>query len=159
MTDREFYLARVKAEFPGFQNVLQALPKDKLDYKPHDRSPSAAQILSTLTNEYKVSCELLETGAGEWKATTPAGYDEMVGEFDKSWKTMEDRVARLDEAGWTKMGKFSSGGKAFPEQPIGQFLWFVLFDAIHHRGQLSTYIRPMGGQVPSIYGPSGDSRR
>jgi uncharacterized damage-inducible protein DinB len=36
---------------------------------------------------------------------------------------------------------------------------FILFDAIHHRGQLSTYIRPMGGQVPAIYGPSGDSRR
>ena len=45
------------------------------------------------------------------------------------------------------------------EMPIGEFLWFILFDAIHHRGQLSTYIRPMGGQVPAIYGPSGDSRR
>jgi uncharacterized damage-inducible protein DinB len=44
------------------------------------------------------------------------------------------------------------------EQPIGGFLWFILFDAIHHRGQLSAYIRPMGGKVPAIYGPSGDSR-
>ena len=39
---------------------------------------------------------------------------------------------------------------------MGDFLWYLFFDAIHHRGQLSTYIRPMGGQVPSIYGPSGD---
>jgi len=36
-------------------------------------------------------------------------------------------------------------------------LWIALFDAVHHRGQLSTYIRPMGGKVPSIYGPSGDA--
>jgi uncharacterized damage-inducible protein DinB len=35
-------------------------------------------------------------------------------------------------------------------------LWGLLFDAVHHRGQLSAYIRPMGGKVPSIYGPSGD---
>jgi uncharacterized damage-inducible protein DinB len=68
-------------------------------------------------------------------------------------------VAALDDAGWTRKGQFFAGGKMMLEQPIGEFLWFILFDAIHHRGQLSTYIRPMGGQVPAIYGPSGDSRR
>ena len=36
------------------------------------------------------------------------------------------------------------------------FVWGMFFDAIHHRGQLTTYLRPMGGKVPSIYGPSGD---
>jgi uncharacterized damage-inducible protein DinB len=41
---------------------------------------------------------------------------------------------------------------------VSQFLWFILFDAIHHRGQLSAYLRPMGGKVPSIYGPSADSK-
>jgi len=47
---------------------------------------------------------------------------------------------------------------AVSEQPVGQFLWLILFDGIHHRGQLSAYMRPMGGTVPSIYGPSADSR-
>jgi uncharacterized damage-inducible protein DinB len=47
-------------------------------------------------------------------------------------------------------------GKLYREAPVGELLWYIFFDAIHHRGQLSTYIRPMGGQVPSIYGPSGD---
>jgi uncharacterized damage-inducible protein DinB len=41
-------------------------------------------------------------------------------------------------------------------EPVKNRLWLFFFDAIHHRGQLSTYIRPMGGKVPSIYGPSGD---
>ena len=48
------------------------------------------------------------------------------------------------------------GDKLYMEQPLGTFLWYFFFDAIHHRGQLSTYIRPMGGKGPSIYGPSGD---
>ena len=39
---------------------------------------------------------------------------------------------------------------------VGGLLWIALFDAVHHRGQLTTYIRPMGGKVPSVYGPSGD---
>ena len=54
---------------------------------------------------------------------------------------------------WSGKGQFFSGGKMVLEMPVGEFLWFILFDAIHHRGQLSTYIRPMGGTVPAIYGP------
>ena len=42
------------------------------------------------------------------------------------------------------------------EDTISQMFWGFLFDAVHHRGQLSTYLRPMGGKVPSIYGPSAD---
>ena len=38
------------------------------------------------------------------------------------------------------------------------FAWEFLFDAVHHRGQLSTYLRPMGSTVPSIYGPSADEQ-
>jgi uncharacterized damage-inducible protein DinB len=52
----------------------------------------------------------------------------------------------------------SSGGKAYPPMPLGAFLWMLLFDAIHHRGQLSAYIRPMGGKVPGVYGASGDDK-
>ena len=159
MTDREFYLARLKAEFAGFQKVLQALAKDKLDYKPHEDSPSAAQIVSTLASEHQACVDLLETGAVEYAVSPPRDFDEMAARFETSWKRIEEDVSRLDEAGWVKMGKFSSGGREYPRQAVGQFLWFILFDAIHHRGQLSTYIRPMGGQVPPIYGPSGDSRR
>lgn len=158
MTDREFYVARLKAEFPGFQKVFQALPKDRLDYRPHERSPSAGQLMWTVAAEQKACCDLLETGAIEWKVTPPPGYDEIVSVFESNWKTLEDRAAALDEAAWTRLGRFSSGGKEYPGQPTGQFLWFILFDAIHHRGQLTTYIRPMGGKVPGVYGPSADTR-
>src|SRR5215470_14752963 len=154
MTDREFYLARLKAEFAGFQKVLQALPKDRLDYKPHDNSPSAAQIVSTLVAEHQACVKLLETGETEWTPPTSRPFEAMVTDFEQNWKRMEEDVAKLDEAAWTKMGKFSSGGKEYPGQPIGQFLWYILFDGIHHRGQLTTYIRPMGGKVPGVYGPS-----
>ena len=63
-----------------------------------------------------------------------------------------------DESSWSAVAQFSYGGKVVSEQPVGQFLWYIHFDAIHHRGQLSAYLRPMGGTVPAIYGPSADSR-
>jgi uncharacterized damage-inducible protein DinB len=82
----------------------------------------------------------------------------MLRIFEQSWKNIDDKVAKLDDPGWKRKGQFAMGGKVVNEQPMGEFLWFILFDAIHHRGQLSTYIRPMGGKVPPIYGPSADSR-
>jgi uncharacterized damage-inducible protein DinB len=72
------------------------------------------------------------------------------------YAALDDRMGRLSDAAWQKNGKLLIGGKLYREAPVGESLWYSFFDAIHHRGRLSTYIRPMGGQVPSIYGPSGD---
>lgn len=160
MTDQELYLSRLKAELPGFQKMFQAMPKDRLDYRPHERSPSAAQIMWTLANAQQACVQLVHTGATEWKPSDPPGYDEIVSTFERGWKALEEKAAALDQAGWEAKGRFMSGGKEYPGQPIGQFLWFILFDAIHHRGQLSTYIRPMGGSaVPAVYGASADTKR
>jgi uncharacterized damage-inducible protein DinB len=159
MTDRELYLSRLEAELPAFLKVLQAAPRERLDYRPHERSPSAAQIMWTLANEHATCRELVDTGATEWKPSEPPAYDEILATFERSWKGIAEKVAGYDEAAWEKQGRFRSRGKEFPGQPIGQFLWFILFDAIHHRGQLTAYLRPMGAQVPAIYGPSGDAKK
>ena len=158
MNDREFYLARRKAELPAFQRVFAALPKDRLDYKPHEKSPSAGQILWTLASEHGACVDVVDKGRVDWAVTPPRSYDEMLRVFEKNWKDLDARTAALDDAAWTRKGQFAVGGKVVNEMPIGEFLWFILFDAIHHRGQLSAYIRPMGGKVPPIYGPSADSR-
>jgi len=48
------------------------------------------------------------------------------------------------------------GGTVTWETTVGDMLFGFLFDAIHDRGQLSSYLRPMAAKVPAIYGPSGD---
>jgi hypothetical protein len=53
--------------------------------------------------------------------------------------------------------KFMVGEHVAFEAPLGATAWVLLLDMIHHRSQLSSYIRPMGGKHPGIYGPSGDS--
>jgi uncharacterized damage-inducible protein DinB len=82
----------------------------------------------------------------------------MLGLFEQWSNELTDTVSKMDEASWNRLAQFYYNGKVVSEQPVGQFLWFILFDAIHHRGQLSAYLRPMGGTVPAIYGPSADSR-
>jgi uncharacterized damage-inducible protein DinB len=152
---KDFYLKRAKAEFPVFLKVLKALPKD-LSYKPHDRSPSAEQLVWTVTNELKACIEVVDTGKSEWKDRTPPGLDEMVGLYEQ-WSTeLLAKVATLDDASQERNAQFLYQGMVVMEKPMVEFLWDFMFDAIHHRGQLSAYLRPMGGKVPSIYGPSAD---
>ncbi len=157
MTMREFLETRRKAEYPVFTRVLSALPKERFDYRPHERSPSAAEIVWTLAREAKACCDLIDSGYVNWTAQPPPAEPEaIVSAFQDQYAALDERIQRLNESGWQNKAQLLIEGQIYREAPVGDFLWYLFFDAIHHRGQLSTYIRPMGGQVPSIYGPSGD---
>jgi uncharacterized damage-inducible protein DinB len=157
MSTREFLESRHKAEYPAFAKVLKALPKERFNYRPHERSPSAAEIVWTLARETKACCDLIDHGRFNWTAEpAPADPQAILSAFEKHYAALDDRINRLSESGWQAKAELLIDGQRYREAPVGEFLWYIFFDAIHHRGQLSTYIRPMGGQVPSIYGPSGD---
>jgi len=158
MTTREFFLQQRKAEQPTFLKVLKALPKDQLSYKPHERSPSAEQLVWTLTNELRSCLDAVIDKKAEWKVVPPPPLDEMLQLFERWSNELTERVAQLDDDAWNSAAQFYYNGKMVSEQPLERFLWMVHFDAIHHRGQLTAYLRPMGGKVPAIYGPSADER-
>lgn len=157
MTPREFYLERRRAEIPVFLRVLKSIPADGATYKPHDRSPSTAQVVWTLTNELRSCLDAATHYRAEWRADAAPPLDEMVALFEQLSNELTDVVSKMDDASWNRVAQFYARGKVVSEQPVGQFLWYILFDAIHHRGQLSAYLRPMGAKVPAIYGPSADS--
>jgi uncharacterized damage-inducible protein DinB len=159
MTNRDFFLARRKIEYPAFVNVLKALPAERMDYKPHEKSPSAQQLVWTLAQELGAANTLCDTGETSFPTAPAPDLATMIATFEKNYAGLEERVRKMDDAAWTKSGALKSGGKLMMEQPVGEFLWMLFFDAIHHRGQLAAYLRPMGGKVPSIYGPSADTRR
>jgi uncharacterized damage-inducible protein DinB len=157
MATREFLLARRKAEAPAFVRVLKALPQGRLDYKPDPKSRTAAELAWLLAYEEEALSALLESGTIDWKdVPPPATVAEIVAAYERNAARVDARLEKLDAAGWQAPGKFLAGGTAVWESPVGEMMWGFLFDAIHHRGQLCTYLRPMGGKVPSVYGPSAD---
>lgn len=157
MNTLEYCRARRKEELAAFVRVLKALPEDRLDYRPDPRSRTAGELAWLLVQEEASLVALLDQGRVEWVETKPTGSaTEMVAAFEKNAAAVNDRLAKLDEAGWEKKGAFVFGGGPPWEQPVRDFVWLWLFDAVHHRGQLSAYLRPMGAKVPSIYGPSAD---
>jgi uncharacterized damage-inducible protein DinB len=159
MTSREFYLERRKAELPVFLSVLRAIPADKIDYTPHERSPNAGQIVWTLTNELLSCIEAATTHRAQWHGEPPPSFDEMLALFEERSTMLIDAVSAMTDDAWDRSAQFYYGGKMVSEQPVSQFLWYIMFDAIHHRGQLTAYLRPMGGKVPAVYGPSADTRQ
>ncbi len=139
--------------------MLNAIPANKLDYKPHPDSPSAQQLVWTLAMELRSAAEACEKGETSFPKDPAPELAAMISTFEAHHARLDAAVSRLDAAGWEKPARLTSGGKVVMEQPVREFVWMLLSDAIHHRGQLSAYLRPMGGKVPSIYGPSADSRR
>jgi hypothetical protein len=153
---REYYRKCFDDEKPKFVRVLKAIPPDKADYKPHPRSTSARDIAWLLASELRDACELIDHGELSFALNPSPGIAESVAEYERNADDLQKKLATLDDARWERKARFLVNGEVAWETQLGDMLFGFLFDAIHHRGQLSSYLRPMGAKVPSIYGPSGD---
>ena len=157
MSTRKFYLERLKAEAPVFVKVIRALPADKPEYRPHPKSRSAPELAWMLAASMEAAVELAEKHKVEWtEPTSERGVAAAADAIETAQQELVKQVSDLKDEAWGREAQFLMGGQVVWKGAAGAMLWEFLFDAIHHRGQLSTYIRPMGGKVPSIYGPSGD---
>jgi uncharacterized damage-inducible protein DinB len=153
---REYYKQRIEAETPAFLKVMKAVPEDQSGYKPHERSTSAGDLMWLLATELHDACTLIESGDVNYVYQPSPGVAESVAAYEKHLAALRDRLATLDDAKWDSKARLLADGKVMWETTLGDMLFGFLFDAIHHRGQLSSYLRPMGAKVPSIYGPSAD---
>jgi DinB family protein len=165
LSNRDFFIRRWGMEYPASLDVMKALPSDRLDYRPHPASRSAGELVALLVSLESSCVELCETGRGSYNsrlrfhpATGSATLAEMIAAYESHHHSLAEKLGQLDDATWNRPAWLTRGEQEIIlRDSIGGLLWIALFDAVHHRGQLSTYIRPMGGKVPSIYGPSADA--
>jgi uncharacterized damage-inducible protein DinB len=148
-----------KALFIGFwsneskttRNVLARIPEGS-DYRPDPKSRTAKEIAWQIVCEERMIIEALETGKAAWAPPPePATMKELVEVYEQQSAATAKRWVELPAARWS--GTLEFFGKQRPAAPMA---WSFLFDIVHHRGQITTYLRPMGSTVPQIYGPSGD---
>lgn len=158
MTNRDFFIQTASSEFPRFLGVLQATPAGRLDYRPHERSRSAEELIGHLIGHEQDLVELAETGSINHRMHVPfTDVNDAMRIYREAHERAQQALARVDDAGWDTVGRFMVQGNTIMEASRRDLAWMLLLDAVHHRGQLSTYLRPMGGRVPSIYGPSADT--
>lgn len=162
MTNQEFFLETWKHEARAFREVLQALPEAKGEYKHPDdpKGKTALQLAQTISLEINSFPVFLGTGIMDmdhFYDSAPKTLAECAGMATEALEVTTDKAGSMLPEEWDAEAVMTMGGKEEWKTTRGGMAWGMLFDLIHHRGQLSTYIRPMGGKVPSIYGPSADT--
>jgi uncharacterized damage-inducible protein DinB len=157
-TAKQRLLERYEINHAKTLSVLKAFPGAKSEFKPHERSNSALRLAWTFVVEERLLLkairgeELLGSGFG----SPPETWDAVLDLFNKGY---DDVVAALRDPSNPELKgtvTFFSGPKQTADMSIEAFTGFMLDDQIHHRGQLSVYVRMAGGKVPAIYGPSAD---
>ena len=164
MTEKEFFLEILKSEIPRFERVMKAVeivPKHKHSYKHDKKSRTTMELLQhTFGSESGMIPHFLKTGKldfATWPKPKWKTAEAIQKEFMKNMKVVEKMATKMTEKQWAEKAQMFLGKKLEWEDRRGKIAWEFLLDLIHHRGQLSTHLRPMGGKVPSIYGPSADS--
>jgi uncharacterized damage-inducible protein DinB len=157
-TLHSLYLPTLKNESRITAKVLAAVPAAKSDYRPDPYGQTAMELVRHIANADNVFVEAVLNGRFEAGTRIP-----------ENAKTPQE-IASWYEGHYAK--NYEALTKAAPEQltkiidfrgqfhwPALNFLMFGLHHTIHHRGQLSSYLRSMGSKVPAIYGESYDSEQ
>src|SRR6185436_14515206 len=155
MTNKEFFLATLKEEAPRFRTAIEALPEDKHGYKVHERSREAGNLAAQLAVQWKAISGILTKGMPDFNPheMEMKSKDEMLAKFDETMAQLQKDVPTISDEEWANGD--AAMGDMWKDKKF-HMAWGFLFDAIHHRGQLATFLRAMGAKVPSIYGPSAD---
>ena len=158
-TVAEFLVADFTNEMQTTLRVIQAVPNSHLDYRPDSKSKTGLGLVRhiTLEDEWLLNC--IANGA----FTPPPDDSDACGIMnpaDAIARSKEKVPAALDRVRAMSGEKLASVIDMFGmiKAPGVNFLAMTTKHSVHHRGQLSTYLRPMGGKVPGIYGPSADTQ-
>ena len=141
------------------RKVIAAVPETKRDYRPHEKARSARELAWHLVGAERFFIDGCLARAFEFTRgpEAPASMREILETFDRQHPELVRRVRQTDDQKFQGVIKFYVAPKQMGDMPIMAILWgLVVMHAVHHRGQLSVYLRAMGEKVPSIYGPSLD---
>lgn len=140
-----------------FGKVVGAVLEEGLDLRPEPKARSARELVGHLIGHNFDLVELLDDGVIHHRMQMPVeSVAGAVRELDESFAAVLDRLAAIGSDPWIEPAEFRVGEQVLFSAPRQVLAWMLFLDAIHHRGQLSTYLRPMGSSVPAIYGPSAD---
>jgi uncharacterized damage-inducible protein DinB len=160
MTNREFFKTCLVNELAATVAVIESLPNENLNYRPHPNSRSAYEIAEhIIAHAFDFNVILTEEKCDECLVMSFKDTKEGSKLLSDNWNKAIKIVDTMSEDAFENINvELLLSGNPLLTMPRNGMLWFFLFDVIHHRGQLSTYIRPMGGKNPAVYGWSFDTK-
>jgi len=159
ISEKQQYVSTLKDELARTKRFLDAFPSSSSEMKPHPTSQAAREVVHTMCAEAMISTKVLDGSLDMSKLSfpkPPATWDEVRRAFNSSYDELLAVAGKTPESDFAQTTPFMTGPKQIGPVPKGDIVRFMLSDHIHHRGQLSVYLRMSGSKVPSIYGPSKD---
>ena len=152
------YLPALKMETQLTKKVIEAVPADKADYRPDPVSKTANELVRHIAAADVRFADTVINGKFETGAALPAELKtpaEIAAWYEKTYAERLEALSKLTSEQLMKIVDF----RGLFQRPAVTFLMFGAHHTIHHRGQLSSYLRSMGAKVPSIYGESYDAEQ
>ena len=160
MTNKEFFIQTWLSEMQKTASAVRALPKDmsKLNYRCDSKARTAAGIIGHMLPHAESICNATDNFIMQEKTGKTFDSVEDAASFFEMYATLlVEKLQNTDNATWDeKIVEFYLDGNKLFAYPMSAMFWMMMFDIIHHRGQLSTYYRQMGVRNPSIYGPTAE---
>lgn len=157
----QYYLNELQAESTATRKCLQRIPESVYNFKPHEKSMSmgyltllVAQIPQWIATMIKES-EINFANYKRFEVTTSAA---MLTHFEDCLKAATEALANVTDAQLAKPFELKHGDKVLMSTPKLESIGSTLNHWVHHRGQLTVYMRLCNIAVPSIYGPSADEQ-
>ena len=161
-TPREQFLEAYEREHATTMRVLRAYPPDKVDLKPHPKCKTARELAWMFVGERSLGkaglANAFASGAGGGSATPPPPekWEDLLTALEASHVDFRKTFESYSDDQLFEPIKFFGAPRTLVDYPRIDFAWFLLMDQIHHRGQMSIYLRMADAKVPSIYGPTAD---
>jgi len=165
MAIRDSLLPEFQHEMETTRKTLERVPEDKTSWKPHDSSMPMgrlaghiAEMVGFVASTFQGdSFDFAPPGGKRMEPTSMTSREQLLGIFDKNVASATAALSKASDEELMKTWTLMNGGKTFFAMPrIAVLRSMILNHIIHHRGQLSVYLRMNKVPVPSIYGPSGD---
>ena len=158
---KEQFLSAYDREHATTMRVLRAYPPDRLDLQPHPKCKDARHLAWVFVSECMLGASVFKNefatrGPSGGLPEPPESWDDLLGAVESSQQEFGDLIRATPEEELFEKVKFFVAPKTMGEVSRLEWLWFLLSDQIHHRGQFSIYLRMADGKVPSIYGPTAD---
>jgi uncharacterized damage-inducible protein DinB len=158
-SNKQRFLETYEQEHEKTMRVLRAFPADKAEFTPGDRCKPARELAWIFALERGLGTHVLndafaKAGPSGKPPEAPPSWEAVMDAAEQTHKEFVELVRSMPEEKLDETVKFFTGPKQLSDVRRLDFLWFLLHDEIHHRGQFSIYLRAAGGKVPSIYGPS-----
>lgn len=157
----EQFLKGLEAEAPASRKCLERIPADKFDWKPHDKSMAMGYLALIVAEVPRWISETIEVGEinfATFKHTPVKDAADLLVEFDKNMDDVRKVLGKTSDEDLKGIFSLKAGDKTLMSGTKLDMVASSIRHLVHHRGQLTVYMRLNDIPVPSIYGPSADDK-